>query len=114
MKTILIMDIVVVFFGIYLAVNAAQMKRSGRVSSFVVPEQEMKKCKNPKAYINGIVPYMYFFSVISMLVGGVGILCDINVLNIGKTWVFLELASFLIALAGFVRGMRAMKTKYFY
>ena len=32
MKTILLMDIVIVFVGIYLAVSAAKMKKSGQIS----------------------------------------------------------------------------------
>ena len=35
MKTILLMDIVIVFVGIYLAVSAAKMKKSGQISDLV-------------------------------------------------------------------------------
>ena len=54
MKTILLMDIVIVFVGIYLAVSAAKMKKSGQISDLVVPKEEIKKCKDPEAYIRGI------------------------------------------------------------
>ena len=51
MKTILLMDIVIVFVGIYLAVSAAKMKKSGQISDLVVPKEEIKKCIDPEAYI---------------------------------------------------------------
>ena len=61
MKTILLMDIVIAFFGIYLGVIAVRMKKTGKINSVVVAENEIKKCKDPKAYINSSFPYMIFF-----------------------------------------------------
>ena len=54
MKTILLMDIVIVFVGIYLAVSAAKMKKSGQISDLVVPKEEIKKCK-----ASGVDNYSY-------------------------------------------------------
>mgnify|MGYP000581623035 len=48
MKTILLMDIVIAVFGIYLGAIAFQMKRTGKINSVVVAEDEIKKCKDPK------------------------------------------------------------------
>ena len=76
MKTILLMDIVIVFVGIYLAVSAAKMKKSGQISDLVVPKEEIKKCKDPEAYIRGITPWLYGFAAVAVVVGAIGILCD--------------------------------------
>ena len=65
MKTILLMDIVIVFVGIYLAVSAAKMKKSGQISDLVVPKEEIKKCKDPEAYIRGITPWLYGFAAVA-------------------------------------------------
>lgn len=113
MKTILLMDIVIAFVGIYLAVAAFRMKKSGTVSDLVVPQEEIKKCKDPKAYVNGIVPYMYFFAVVSFVVGVIGILCDTKVLAVGRIWTYVELIAFLAAFAFFYYGMRRVKERYF-
>ena len=51
MKTILLMDIVIVFVCIYLAVSAANMNNSGQISDLVVPKEDIKKCKDPEADI---------------------------------------------------------------
>ena len=45
MKTILLMDIVIAFFGIYLGVIAIRMKKTGKINSVVVAEDEIKKCE---------------------------------------------------------------------
>ena len=81
MKTILLMDIVIVFVGIYLAVSAAKMKKSGQISDLVVPKEEIKKCKDPEAYIRGITPWLYGFAAVAVVVGAIGILCDTKVIT---------------------------------
>lgn len=113
MKTILIMDIVIAFVGIYIGISALKMKKSGQVSDLVVPPEEIKKCKDPKGYVNGIAPYMYFFSIVSFIAGVVGILGDTKVLVTGRLWSYAELGTFLIAFAVFVYGMRKVKEKFF-
>ena len=86
MKTILLMDIVIVFVGIYLAVSAAKMKKSGQISDLVVPKEEIKKCKDPEAYIRGITPWLYGFAAVAVVVGAIGILCDTKVITLGRIW----------------------------
>lgn len=113
MKTILLMDIFITFFGIYLAFSAIRMKRSGRINSLVVPEEEIGKCRDSKAYIREIFPYMIFFAVVSLIAGTIGILCDTKIISMGRLWGFIELGAFLAALAFFVYGMRLTKSKYF-
>lgn len=113
MKTILLMDIVITIFGIYLTVSAIQMKRSGKINSLVVPEEEIGKCKDAKGYVAGIFPYMIFFAIVSLIVGTIGILCDTEILRMGRLWSFVELGAFLAALAFFAYGMRHTKSKYF-
>ena len=112
------MDIVIVFVGIYLAVSAAKMKKSGQISDLVVPKEEIKKCKDPEAYIRGITPWLYGFAAVAVVVGAIGIpigiLCGIG--GIGVTLYFIgdvELGAFLAALFAFVSGMRKIKDKFF-
>ena len=54
MKTILLMDIVIAGFGLYLAIAGFFMKKNGKINSLVIAEEEQKKCKDTKAYIAGI------------------------------------------------------------
>ena len=107
MKTILLMDIVIVFVGIYLAVSAAKMKKSGQISDLVVPKED------PEAYIRGITPWLYGFAAVAVVVGAIGILCDTKVITLGRIWTYVELGAFLAALFAFVSGMRKMKDKFF-
>ena len=41
MQTILLMDIVIAGFGVYLALQAVGMKASGKISTLVVPKEEI-------------------------------------------------------------------------
>ena len=112
MKTLLLMDIVIAFFGIYLGVIAIRMKKTGKINSVVVAEDEIKKCKDPKAYIKSSFPYMIFFAIVSFVVGVVGILADRKIIQVGRVWTYVELVAFLIALAIFAHGMRENRSKY--
>ena len=107
------MDIVIVFVGIYLAVSAAKMKKSGQISDLVVPQEEIKKCKDPQEYIKEIVPWLYGFAVVAVIVGAIGILCDTKVITFGRVWTYVELGAFLVALFVFVDRMRKIKDKFF-
>lgn len=113
MKTILLMDIVIAGFGVYLAIQAFAMKANGKITSLVVPPEEIKKCKDPKGYIRAIFPFMLFFAVVAFVAGLIGILCDTKVISVGRIWTLLELAAFLIALFVFAEGMRKAKEKFF-
>ena len=118
MKTILLMDIVIVFVGIYLAVSAAKMKKSGQISDLVVPKEEIKKCKDPEAYIRGITPWLYGFAAVAVVVEIYTLslhdaLPISKVITLGRIWTYVELGAFLAALFAFVSGMRKMKDKFF-
>jgi len=43
MDGFLVMDLMVAGVGIWIAFSAVQMKRSGKVSGTIVPEEEVKK-----------------------------------------------------------------------
>ena len=94
MKTILLMDIVIAAFGLYLVFVALGMKRNGKINTLVIAEHEQKKCRDTKAYIAGVVPYMYFFGIVALVVGVIGILGDLKVLSLARVWSFIELALF--------------------
>ena len=113
MKTILLMDIVIAGFGLYLAIAGFFMKKNGKINSLVIAEEEQKKCKDTKAYITGVVPYMYFFGLVALVAGVIGILGDLEIVSLGRIWSFIELALFLGALVLFTHGLRGQKDKYF-
>ncbi|MDD6481955.1 MAG: hypothetical protein PUF65_06795 [Lachnospiraceae bacterium] len=113
MNTILPMDIIIACFGLYLAFETFRMGRSGKISKLIVAEEEILKCKDAKAYIRGITPYMYFFSAVAFIAGIIGILCDIKVLTIGRIGNFISLGIFLLAFAVFFYGIRKIKDKFF-
>lgn len=48
MKTILLMDIVIVFVGIYLAVSAAKMKKADRSVTWLSRKKKLRSVKIPR------------------------------------------------------------------
>lgn len=113
MKTILLMDIVIVFVGIYLAVSAAKMKKADRSVTWLSRKKKLRSVKIPTRYIRGITPWLYGFAAVAVVVGAIGILCDTKVITLGRIWTYVELGAFLAALFAFVSGMRKIKDKFF-
>lgn len=111
MNTILPMDIVIACFGIYLAIETFKMNKTQKISKLVMIEEEIAKCKDAKAYIKGVTPYMYFFSIVAFVAGVIGILCDTKLIRMGRIWSFIELGLFLLAFAAFIHGIRKQKDK---
>ena len=113
MKTILLMDIVIAGFGLYLAIAGFFMKKNGKINSLVIAEEEQKKCKDTKAYIAGVVPYMYFFGLVALVAGVIGILGDLEIVSLGRIWSCIKLAQLIGRLVRFTHGMRPLEDKDF-
>lgn len=113
MKTILLMDAIIAAVGVYTAIQAIIMKAGGKISTLVVPPEEIKGCKDPKGYINTVFPLMLILAVIVFATGLIGVLCDLEVITVGRVWTIVELLLFLSALCVFTWGMRRAKEKFF-
>lgn len=113
MKSVLLMDIAIALVGLYLGIVAIYMKKTGKISPLVIPENEIPKCRKPAAYIEDITPSMLLFGIIAVLVGVFGIFCDMKIVTIGKLPAMMELLGFLLTLAGFSHQMKEAKKKYF-
>ena len=113
MKSILLMDIAIACVGIYMALVAVYMKKTGKISPLIIPENEIGRCKKPKAYIDDVIVPMMVFGIVAAAIGVFAVLCDTGIIIIGKFAGLMELLCFLLALAGFSRQMKQAKNKYF-
>ena len=53
MDVMLVFNVVVALFGAYMIWSALQMKKSGKINSMVLAQEELKKVKDTKViYIN--------------------------------------------------------------
>ncbi len=113
MNSVLIMDAAIACVGIYLVIVAFYMKKTGKISPLVVPEQEIGKCRKPAAYIGDVLAPMTVFGILAFAVGVFGVLCDMGVVTVGRIAGLMELLGFLLAFAGFSHQMKLAKSKYF-
>ena len=51
MDVMLVFDAVVALFGAYMIGSALHMKKSGRINSMVLAQEELKKVKDTKGYV---------------------------------------------------------------
>lgn len=77
MNVMIIIDTVIVILGLYLIYAALQMKKTKKVSSFVIDEQVLKRCKDQSAFAEYLAPRMLFFAVVMTLTGIIRLVHDI-------------------------------------
>lgn len=110
MDMMLIIDVVIMIFGIYMAIISVQMIRTGRIHKIILAEEELKKCKKPKEFVRYLSPRMLVFSVIVIVVGIAGILFD-TVAEAGK-WNYIFLLVFLLAFFVFSTQFRKAREDF--
>ncbi len=110
MSTDLIIDIVATAFGLYLIWASIYMWKNKKINSMIVTETELKRCKDSAPFVNYLSPRMLIFAIITMLVGGVGIVSD-TIIDIGY-WRILQLAVFLISFTVFSVQLKKARTEY--
>lgn len=112
MNMMVIFDVIVVLFGVYMVASAFKMNRSGEISSMLVSKEELGKCRDKAAFIGNIYRKEAAFGVIMALVGILN-LVDALVISI-KYATIAEMLVFLFAFLWFNRELRDARTDYFY
>lgn len=110
MNTMLIMDIVITIFGIYLIYVALQMKKTKKVNSFIVAEEVLKKCKKQSDFAEYLYPKMLIFASVLTITGGIRIVDDV-IYDIGYV-AYAVAAIALIAFLLFFKQLTDGKNKY--
>ena len=110
MTTTLIMDIITIGLGVYLAFINFNMKRTLVIHKMLLHPEEIKKVKDNKGFIDYIAPRTYIFSGVISILGIVGVISDL--------WFFIpfysyiEIVIFIIILAIYMRAFRVAREKY--
>ena len=94
MDVMLVFDAVVALFGAYMIGSALHMKKSGRINSMVLAQEELKKVKDTKVLIVGVL----------------GVLNE-TVMPIGKASI-LEVIIFLAAFIWFQNSLAKAREKF--
>ena len=95
MDVMLVFNVVVALFGAYMIWSALQMKKSGKINSMVLAQEELKKVKDTKGF---------------MIVGVLGVLNE-TVMPIGKASI-LEVIIFLAAFIWFQNSLAKAREKF--
>ncbi len=64
-----IFDIILLVYGIYTIYASFAMKKTGVPSKWLVPEQEMGRCKDSKGFIDAIYKKTILFGVLVVVYG---------------------------------------------
>ena len=94
----------------YLRWSALQMKKSGKINSMVLAQEELKKVKDTKGFIEFLYWREMLFGALVLIVGVLGVLNE-TVMPIGKASI-LEVIIFLAAFIWFQNSLAKAREKF--
>ena len=109
MDVMLIFDVVIAIFGVYMIGAALKMKKTGKISSAVITE-EIARCRKTKEFIAFIYWKEAVFGALIIAVGVLGIIND-KVVSLGAFNV-VELLIFLAAFLWFQSQLRKAREQF--
>ena len=80
MDVMLVFNVVVALFGAYMIWSALQMKKSGKINSMVLAQEELKKVKDTKGFIEFLYWREMLFGALVLIVGVLGVLSILEVI----------------------------------
>ena len=69
MNVMVVFDVVITLFGLYMVISSFKMKKTGVISSTVVSKQEIMNCKKPEEFIQFMYWKEAIFGAVIMIVG---------------------------------------------
>lgn len=109
--TMLIMDLVIAGYGLFMVYISFWMKKNKRVHKSVLAEEEIKRCKDQEGFVNFMFSKVMLLAVVCVLTGVGGMICDY--LGFSSKIVSLSiLAVFLIAFGVFTHFLRLAREKF--
>ena len=110
MDVMLVFNVVVALFGAYMIWSALQMKKSGKINSMVLAQEELKKVKDTKGFIEFLYWREMLFGALVLIVVVLGVLNE-TVMPIGKASI-LEVIIFLAAFILFQNSLAKAREKF--
>ncbi len=109
-NTMLLIDIVIVVFGLYLFFLALKMKKQKKVEKFIIAEELLKNCKAEEELAGILSLHSLILSVTMIICGGVMIIHE-SVFNIGY-WYYLVVGILAVAFLFFYMKLTNARIKY--
>lgn len=113
MDFMLIFDLVIAGLGVYLIYSSLKMKRTGELSTIVVSQEDMARCKNKQGFIEAIAMKSVYFGSVALVYGLLAILNDLYAI-LGKYFNMVGAVVFIGAWIWFASALRKAREEYFY
>lgn len=111
MNYLAVLNGIIAFVGICLIFSGLQMKKTGEISTLLVNQEEIKKCRNKEKFILAVYKKMLVFGLILLLFGLFSFANDIW-FRIGQVYNVVRLAFLAVCYLALSR-IRAEKDKFF-
>ena len=112
MKVYLILNCVIAFVGAFLVLHIRQAGKKEELSDYLIPKEEMGRCKNKKEFIKKVYPKTMLFGAVMTVVGVIGVFVEANFLKI-PYWQYIELVVFLVFLVIFWKAYTDGRNSFF-
>lgn len=113
MDFMLIFDLIIAGLGIYLVYSSMKMKNTGELSTIVVSQEEMARCRDKQGFIDAIAMKSVGFGGIALIFGILAIVNDIYSL-LGKYFNIAGAVVFIGTWLWFAGQLRKAREQFFY
>lgn len=113
MDFMLIFDLIITGLGLYLIYSSLKMKNTGQLSTIVVSQDDMARCKDKQGFIEAIAMKSVGFGVVALIYGILAILNDVNAV-FGKYFNMIGAVVFIGTWLWFAGELRKAREKFFY
>lgn len=113
MDVMLIFDMVIAGLGLYLVYSAVKMKNTGEISTIIVNQEEMARCKNKKGFVEAMSQASIYFGAVALAYGVLAIINDVFTV-LGKYFNIIGAVVFIGSWLWFSAKMQKAREEFFY
>lgn len=111
MDIMMIFDLLIVVFGVYMVIAAFKMKKSGVINTVLITPEESAKCSDREGFIGDMYWREAFFGALMALLGAVGFVND-RIVSLGG-WNIVEMIVFLAVFLWFQWSLNRARKQFF-
>lgn len=112
MEFIVIFDLLIGGFGVYLVYIAFHMKKTGEISTIIVNKEDIAKCRDSAGFIDFIFKKAVIFGIVAFIFGILGFIND-SIYSMGPFVNWIGIAVFLGMWFWFTSGLRKARSQFF-
>ncbi|MCI8874491.1 MAG: hypothetical protein HFI77_00245 [Lachnospiraceae bacterium] len=113
MDFMLIFDLVIAGLGLYLIYSSLKMRQTGELSTIVVNQDDMARCRDKGGFIEAIAMKSVYFGLVALIYGILALLNDFYSI-FGKYFNVAGAVVFIVSWLWFAGELRKAREKFFY